>query len=362
LNAIEKKLSNVKKRGTEYYNQCYHIQREKARLLFIENNLVKKDNYDKLQYYLDVKYILEQLSFYLLKITTLKIYAHKKFDLSSFHTLKKLINLPQHLDNPLIRLSLLNIDLVEKENDKTFKALLSKLETANNVPISYLKPFYTNLTNYCVWQQANGRLEFTQYLYEIYNGMHEYNLLLMRDAIDIGLLKNIIINACRVSEFDWAKEKLAYYRKYIPKNIRNDVFKYNNGIIAFHQKKYSDALYLLVRVKKIDDTYDLGLRMVQLQCFYETDLGYEISTQQMISSLKKFIKENKKLVNRQKTAYFNFIFIFNKLYKFRNLPNSRNRQNIINKRLPKIKERLLQYDLIREKKWLLSKIEILEKF
>jgi len=115
-----------------------------------------------------------------------------------------------------------------------------------------------------------------------------------------------------------------------------------------------------VRVKKIDDIHDLGLRMSQIQCFYETDTCYEANTIQMINSLRAYINENKKLVQSQKAAYLNFIFIFNKLYKFKDEPNKRNQQIIIKKTLPKIKKSLLQYDLIREKIWLLNKIDKLE--
>lgn len=361
IKAAEKKLSKETKQGIEYHEQCYYIQREKARLFYLNNDLEKEDNFDKLQYHFDTKYLLEKLNFHLVKVNTQKIFTRKKFDLSPFRALQGFFNLPKYIANPLISLSLLNIDLVEKEDDNTFKALLNKISIeANSVPPSFLKSFYSTLTNYCIWQEAKGRLEFTNHLFKIYNSMHIHNLFIMDDAINIFLLKNMIANACRIKAFDWAKDKLSYYKDYVPKDIRNDVFNYNSGIIAFNAYNYSDALNLLVKVRKIDHTHDLGLRVVQLQCYYETDINYEQETQQLINSFEAHLRVNNKMLLKRKTAYLNFITIFKKLYKFKDIPGNRSRLNIIIKTLPKIKDNLLQYDLIREKKWLLNKIEELE--
>jgi len=361
IKTTEKKLSKEEKQGVEYHNQCYYIQREKARILFLNNSLAKGDNYDELQYHLDTKYLLEKLNFHLLKVTAQKIYPNKKFDLSPFKTLKGLFNLPQYIANPLVSLSLLNIDLLKMENDSTFKALFNKiLNEVSTVPPAFLKPFYTNLTNYCVWQEEKGRLEFTTHLYEIYNDMHKLNLLIRDDAIDVGLLKNVITIACRIEKSEWAKDKLSYYIDFTPKAIRNDVFLYNNAIILFGKHKYAEALDLLIKVRKIDHIHDLGLRMVQLQCFYEIDLSFEQETQQLIISFEAHLKGNNKMLENRKPAYLNFFTIFKNLYKFKDIPNNRSRRKKIMKTLPKIKEELLQYDLIREKKWLLCKIEELE--
>lgn len=361
LNATEKKLSEQKKRGIEYYTKNHDIEEEKVRLLYLTNSLAKKDNYDVYEYYKDVKYILEKINLYLVKKTMSSLYKNKKLDLMPFNAIKNLLDLPQYSNNPLIQLALLNIDLIEKDNDKTFRNLLNKLtEKVGIISASYLKPFYTNLNNYCIRQEYKGRLEFTKYLFEIYKDLHKNNLLLNNDSIDIVLLKNTITYACRVNKFEWAKEQLAYYINYVSKTIRDDVFNYNRAIIAFNEQNFDDALKLLSQVKKIDLIHDLSLRMTQLMCFYETDLHCENSTQQIINSFKEFIKGNNKMGFKLQISYSNFLLIFSKLYKFKDTPGKRNQQIIIKSKLPKIKEQLLQYDFVREKKWLLNKIEVLE--
>jgi len=361
IKANEKKLYKEKKRGVEYHNQCYDIQLEKARLLFMNNALAKEDNYDELQYHEDLKYLLQKLQYHLVKITLQRRYAHKTFNNNPFITLQGLLNLPEYQSNPLVQLYMLNIQLVETEDEATFSALSKLLrEKQEVIPRDYLNIFYVNLTNYCTYQLAKGDLMYYQHLFDIYKNMDEGKLLVSDKSIELALLKNIITTACRVNSFDWAKEKLTTYIKYVPAAIRQAVFEYNHGVLAFNQQKYELALTHFTQVRKIDETHELSLRVVQLQCFYETDNVYENGTRQMIDSLKIYIHQNKRLTKRQKSAYFNFIRIFNKLYGFKEILDKRSLEVALKKALPKTKERLLEFDLIKEKQWLLNKIKVLE--
>lgn len=361
LKATEKKLLNTKKQGEAYYNQCYNIQREKARLSFINNTLSKADNYDELQYHGDVKYLLQKLQYHLAKITLRRRYAHKTFNLKPFDLLQNLLELSEYQSNPLIQLYLLNIKLVESEEEATFIALSKLLKEKQTViPADFLNIFYVNLTNYCAYQLSKGDSNYYKYIFKIYSDMDEGKLLISDKFIELALLKNMVTASCQVDAFGWAVEKLNSYIKYVPKNIRKSVFEYNSGIIAFHQRKYEVALTHFAKVRKIDNTHELGFRMVQLMCFYETDTTYETYTQQIIKTLKTYIHDNKKLTKRQKTSHYNFIRILNKLYKLKDVPDRRSQRVEINKTLPKLKAQIMKFNLISNKQWLFNKIEILE--
>jgi len=123
ISATEKKLSQEKKRGINYHNQCFQIQYQKAKLMFMNNQLAKSDNYDQLQYHVDMKYLLQKLRYHLNKITLQRKYAQKKFNLRPIEALQNLLKLPEYESNPLIQIYLLNIELVEKEEEVTFLAL-----------------------------------------------------------------------------------------------------------------------------------------------------------------------------------------------------------------------------------------------
>lgn len=361
LKALQKELDAQQKRGTDFYTKQYHLGCYKADILYIENKLAKEDNFDDLQYHLDVKYILEKLNFHLAKISLMNAFGNKKFDLRPFEALDSLLKLPQYANNSLIRLSLLNIQLIEKEDDDTFIAL-SKTITKNEatIPDSLLKPFYTNLTNYCGRQLLKGRLSYYSDLFNIYKNMDCKNLLVMDDAINIGLLKNIITNACRVKEYIWAKNILKKYKSYISTKARESVFYYNYGIICFNQQKYIDALSHFNQVKKIDDIHEIGIKVTTLKCFYEIDSRFENNTKQAIKSRAIYFKKNEKLPINLRKGYYHFLKIFEKLYKIKNIQNKKERCSTVKKALPILKIELNEKTAIQEKKWLLSKITNLE--
>lgn len=357
LKVLENDLKAQKKRGTDYYTKQHKLQYHKANLLYIENKLAKEDNFDELQLHLDTKYILEKLGYHLAKITKLSVIMNVGLDFTPYKAIDKLLKLPQYASNPLIHLSLLNIDLIEKENDDTFIALSKAItEHLDIVPESFLKPFYTNLTNYCTSQIRKGKLSYYSDLFNIYKSMDNANILIMNNAMDVRLLKNIITNACRVKEYVWAKYILEKYIKNIQAKIRGSVINYNYGIIEFNQQKYKQALSYFNQVNKIDGLHEIGIKITTLKCFFEIDLHYEPTTQQAIDSRMLFFKKNQKLPESVKKGYANFIRIFNKLYKLKNIPNKRQKCLKVKKSIPAIKNELKNQNQVREKHWLLTKI------
>lgn len=358
----ENKLLTQDKRGVDYYNQRLKIEIEKNRLLCVNYKIIKEDNYDEVQKYLDTKYLLEKLQYHLAKISLRKRYSGKDFNLKPFKTLRALFELPEYESNVLIKLYTLNINLLETEDKIIFDKLLKLLkQEQEKIPKDFLNPFYTNLANFCTHQIAKGDLKYYDYMFEIYNHMDKADLVIINKIIDISLLKNIITIACRVKNFDWAFERLKYYKKFIPKKNRKSVFEYNFGIIAFNQEKYDLALTHFSKVEKIDDIHDLNLRIVRLKCYYEIDLEHSTKTEVQITSLKAYIKNQQKLTRDQKTAYFNFIYIFNKLYNFKKIENKRSFKSLIKETLPRLKRQFSEFKLIREKLWLQNKLNTLEE-
>lgn len=357
VKAAEKKLSNEKKRGVIFYNQCSKIQQEKARLLFISNALMKEDNYDALQYHTDVKYLIQKLQYHLAKITLKRSYGKKTFNFKPFHALQPLLNMEEYQSNTMIKLYILNIQLIEDDEATTFVALSKLLkERKEEIPDNFLNIFYVNLTNYCVHQVFKGILNYYNYLFTIYNDMHEGELLVINNTIELALLKNIITTACRVKAFDWAFNILNYYKKYIPVKFKDAVFHYHSGIILFNQQKFDEATHHFSIVSKIDDIHELNFRIVWLQCLYEADLYYENETKQIIESFKTYLQQNKKMTSQQKVACKNFIRIYDKLYLFKFLKN----KDISTNKISNLDYFLSKSKYIREKKWLSDKIKNFE--
>jgi len=361
LRAIEKKLSAIKKRGVEYHNECYNIQKEKGEMLFRNNALVNEDNYDVIQYHTDIKFLLEKLQYHLAEITIQSGYPNKVFDFSSYEACKALFNLPQYQENPLIQLYLLNIDLVEKADNDTYNLLFDALQQYQDIiPRSFLEPFYVNLNNYCAFQIAKGKFEFYKKLMTTYEVMHSNNLLAKNNIIDVAVLKNVVTIGCRLKEFDWANKILEENIGYVSDDIRESVFHYNKGVIEFSIHNYGSAQENFLRVGKIDEFHSIDQRVALLQCFYEIDKHYEFYTEQMIDSFRIFLTTTKKLTRANEVSYKNFISHFKKLYNFKKFASKYEKSLKIKKTIPSIIVSIKNEQLVWQREWLLTKAETLK--
>lgn len=367
INAAEKGLEKETKRGVQYHTQRFEIERIKEEQSHTDGNFAKLDNYDDLQRHIDTKYLLQKLQYHLAKITLINT-QNKAFYLEPYKKLKDLLTIEEYEENSLIKLYLLNIQLIE-ENNKNKNEMFLKLfklleEEENSIPENFLKPFLTNLANYCSFQINNkGDLNYFKYQFEILKAMDNAKLLVKNEGINIGLLKNIITVACRRNEFNWARKKLMEYEKYIPKKVRKSVLAYNNLIIDFNQKKFNKVVdYFRKRgrgeIEKIDDKHEISARIIELQYHFEKDIIAENNTYCKIASLTAKINEYKKtkphrkLIKRRKDSYLNFIRIFRRIYNLKNPDCEAN--------ISKVKDSFEEKDSIWEKQWLLDKINELE--
>jgi len=348
-----KKLDAEKKRGVDYHNMQFKLQSAKLDFYFKEGLITKEDNYEELQYYLDVNYLAEKLKYHLAQVNLRKNFANKEYDFSSFEMIQPLLSYPKYASIPVVKIYLLVIDLVVKQDDYTFHTLLEILIDENaTFPKNCLKPFYTILSNYCILQIGSGKLEFHQYLWNVYQQMHVQDLLQKDGFIDLQLLKNVITSSCSVQKLNWALEVIEHYKPYIPQAVRNSAYYYNLGIISFNQCLFDKAHSYFIRVQKIDDAHDIDTRMLLLKCIYEKEQDYSDATIQSFNSAKIFFKRKTSLTESNRKAYINFVTILIEIYKYKLQEN--------NKRLIDIEKKLNYMRHIYYKVWLLCKLEELK--
>lgn len=266
--------------------------------------------------------------------------------------------MPQYEKNILIKLYLLSIELVENRTDEIYYELERLVKkNRDNIPTNFLKPFYTNLSNYCVKMLRKGRLQFYESLLKVYKEMHYNNVFISYNIIRVGLLKNIITVCCYNRKFSLAKNWLDNYINYVDARSKKSVYVFNQGVIEFSKGNFGIAHSLLVQVKKINYTHDIALRIYVLKCLYETEKKYNDSTKQSLESTYLFFSQNKTMVITEKKSYQNFIKILLKLYKLKNYSNNKDRILQIKSKLPNLIKHFNSMKLIQSKHWLLKKIE-----
>jgi len=347
-----KKLENETKHGIDYYAAQYKLQEATLEYLIKNGQITQKDNYNELQHYLDINYVLEKLKYHLAQITLKNDYVNKNYEFSALSEMASLLKKPQFAKNPLVQIYLSNINLVETQSDEAYHNLKETLRVnQNKLPAIFLRVFYIILANYCSAQIRSGNIEYFKNVFEIYKTMHQQNLLMIENLLDVILFKNVIIVACTINEFEWADTLLEEYKKIIFK-IEESIYFYNKGVIAFHKKNYALAQDWFLKTENINESYEISLRIFILQCIYETEPDYNDATKQSFQSAKQFFNRNLKLHSKNKISHLNFITIFTGLYKYKH--------QVTKVTLLEIKDKMSNMNLIHKKKWLIDKINELE--
>jgi len=353
FNQLDKMMGKVPQRNIDYYGLKKTIEFYRRDYLFQSGLIYKKsvDNLDDLTFHFDVSYLVEKLNMFM-SIISLKSISSKKHNISSFDAIKKLLDLPQYNNNPLITLYKAAADLLDNKDQDSYDKLLKFLDTFSSITSKEdLIGFYNIALNHCTQQIQHGKFNYDD-LFRLYLKLDDKDLLIENNFISIIKLKNITIIACRTNSFQKAESIIEKYRSYVKKAIRNSVCNYNYGIIAFYKKTYNKALQYFIRVDTINLDYDVNCRVIILKCHYEMDKTYDERTMQIFRSAHKFFKDNKQLTPQRKKSYRNFIQILIYIYKIKNQETKMP--------LSRAKEKLAEQDVNSDKNWLNTKIEELE--
>jgi len=307
----------------------------------------KQDNLQEIIYNMDVVYILDKLS---LNITllSLQVANSKKYDDSSFEAVVALTNLPQYNSHPLVRIYLAAINLTKTQSKSAYQQFLFLLdEHSSSVSKEDLNGFYVAATNFCARQIQGGQFGY-QKLFELYKTMDKKNLLVEANNIPVDKLRTFVTAGCRIGEFDWTLQMIEKYQHFIEKRMRESVYNFNLGGVAFYQKDYEKALHHFIRVESINFNYDVNCRVIMMKTHYECDQEYDERTIQIFRSAEKYFNENKQLTPKNKKAYKNFIRTLINVYRIR--------FGATKMKLEDLQEKLEKQEVNSDKKWLLHKI------
>jgi len=145
---------------------------------------------------------------------------------------------------------------------------------------------------------------------------------------------------------------LEQYRKFVRKSVRDNVYQFNIGVIAFYQNEFETAHEKFSQTDPINLIYDVNTRILILKCLYEIGSAYHEPTMQAFRTMEKFFKTHKSLSVQNKKGFKNFTRILMNLYRIRHGASKMT--------LDRIHEKLEAQDVNTDKQWLLEKIEILE--
>lgn len=344
-----KALNKNKIKNGDYFKTSEQLEFHRLTYSYLNGSIKKENNFKQLNYYLDVNYFLKRLGVY---ITILGLPKNQKEILINerfYELLQSTLRLNEYKAEPLVQIYLAVIVLMKQPNESNFE-ILSDLILLNSSTTSKedLIGLYTVLTNFYTVQFQKGESIFTEWL-SLYKQMDKLNLFVEGTFVHLGKLKNAITAACRIKEFLWASCLVEKYKAAIPQTVRDSVYNYLTGAIAFYKKDYDEALHHFIRVDTINLTYDINCKVILIKSHYEIDKEYDERTVQIYRSAEKYFTTNKQLGNKTSRSYKNFIRILINLYRIKHTATKMT--------LGKLEEKLALQKFNADKIWLSAKIK-----
>jgi len=353
LNKEQKQLKTLQQQGIDYHFYEYQLEMARLNLLYRQGTILKADNLPELIHSFDTHYLIQKLDFQATALSFMGVSAQKKYDFEVFDATRPLLELGQYATHPLIQTYVTAIRMMQTREQVAYDDLLGLLnEFEAQIPSDNLRDFYKIAGIFCARRIREGKPEYHRHTFDLYKIMEQKNLLREGDFIPIAKLKNIISISCHVGEFDWAAEVLEMNKPFIRKPVRESVYQFNMGAIAFYKKNYHQAISHFIRVDKVDTNYDVNCRVQILKAYYELDEDYDERTMQQFRSTKRFIRENKSLKINGKQGWENFVSAATNLYKVRH------RYGKIT--VERVQHQIDKFKSINDKRWLLEKMEELK--
>ncbi len=206
---------------------------------------------------------------------------------------------------------------------------------------------YLALANACIKLQEVNEIKYSFELLELYKEQLKLELYNTQEdsSMEQDLFRNILINALKLKEFDWAESFLdKYLGKLLPEymdNMKN--FSFSN--LSFEKGDYESALEFISLVKYDTFVFKFDARTLILKIYYE--LNYFEQARFLIDSFRHFILENASISEYIKSVHLNFIKHVNDMIRLK--------ENKKEFDIEKTKEEI-KTTPVRNKEWLYDKI------
>ena len=292
---------------SEAYYDLYTAQRhviwtedDFARKLRYDNEEEFTNNLNRLNSLLDTAYAIEKIRL-LLHQNNFNLLTGKEVDCIDDKNISKLIK-EDDLENSL--LSKIYQDkfhvLIHGTEELNIKELLEKIRIVCRGNLDEGLELFDNLSNFIADQLNRGQDKF-QEQFELFRFGLESKVLLKANNIDPTDFRNIVIVACRVSEFDWALNFVEEYRTYLAPEYRHSAFSFNKARIYMNMKRYGDAVAMLRDVEYDDITYNINSKLMLMHAFYELD-EYDV-LESTIKAFKIFLRRRRNIAKSRKDNF-----------------------------------------------------------
>src|SRR4030095_1251807 len=243
--------------------------------------------------------------------------------------------------------------ILKVEDDSAYKKyhdlLFTNLGRLNREDAQIFLHFIESI---CAQKINGGKAEYYEDLFDTYKHEIAHDLY-SPDISQMTVLKfrNICLTAIRVVKYDWAEKFINDFKNKLQKQDRKNTVELAYAQLNFARGNFSSSLEHLNKIKTTQTYLKVDVKNLNLMALYE--LKHYESAISLIESFKKMLTSNPALTKQYSIKNLNFINSVNSLIKLKMENNSGEAEELL--------ERIENYDMLSNKKWLSEKISELKK-
>lgn len=212
------------------------------------------------------------------------------------------------------------------------------------------RSIYIGLSNICLNNISYGNENFEEIFESVYLEILRDNLYSNNDRSNYfakQLFKAIIVTSLKLQKTDWAKNFLKKYINNVDPDFRDQLYYYSKACIAFHEKKYAEALEFTVNIDRKQIIYKVDTINLLARIYFETKAYTTLES--LIDSGKHLLKNAGIKDEIYYNSNKNFLTILNLMVK-----STTEKDHSLN---DEIRQKILTTHPLIQKAWLLEKVK-----
>ncbi|MEL6867336.1 MAG: hypothetical protein AAFP19_23120 [Bacteroidota bacterium] len=352
---LEGSQQKEQKRGQEYYWQQWQMAQAKVEFRSQYDQHKGDLNLQQAIRSLDHWYLMTRLEYscaYLNQYSSDRsLPTEQLWDLEQ--SLAMMLDPEKEKEAPLVHIYQLILSLSQQYDSvrfNHFRDLLS--EYAHRIPFPQLQVLQALHRSFIVRRINQGEEAAKTQLFQLYKSHLKAGFLYYEGALMSANFRHLVVMGLRMEDYEWVRQLIEDHRDKIRgTRMAEQVYAFNKADYFFALKQYEQALDWLP--DDLDDLYQkIDARRLELKIYFELDhvlLDARIDTFKMlISRLSRKI-----LPPVPRKGNLNFVNMLRQILHPNTLHNA--------KRIEKLLAKTRAKKIVAEKRWLLSKLQALEK-
>ncbi|KAA3621463.1 MAG: hypothetical protein DWQ02_27740 [Bacteroidetes bacterium] len=357
---LKKELKKNEQNGelnSDYFFHRYKLNRFNDEISNMFQKDIDSDHIQRALYDFETWFLIEKMKIICDLQDRMVIYNHK-YDLGVFESLLEYIEerWEYYSKIPTVNLYYHIIrTYLDLDREQQYYRLVEILhENRERIKREELERLYNFAINLGIVLVNQDRIKYSKSVFNLYSLLVEDGFHLENGEMSHMMYKNLIVLACFIGEFEWARKFMDDNKNLLNPEIRKNVYNFNLAYLYSLQEQYQEALVLLSKLDFENVFYQINAKVLQLKIFYELK-EYEVILS-FIDSFKSYLTRNKKVSSGRIKLSLNFLLFMKKLVLVLHSKETMGRHDF-EKKLLNIKDELIQTDrAVIGKDWIMEKV------